>query len=206
MTAAPEIMSAAALATGKREYRMIVALGAPASGKTSWARGQVKKALAAGRPVRVVSPTLTPWPVPHEWPGKRPVPALHDPKVKVPAIDAWLQARQIDSRGALLVFDDADAFLDSSTSWIWRDFLATFRHWGVDVIFIARRPQRLPREVDDNASHLVIFRVRGPQTMERIRLMVPDAAICDGIPTEPHHFLLVDQDTGDHWEGKTIRD
>lgn len=191
----------------ERPHSLTIVYGPPAAGKTTLVSAWVRGALSEGRRVAILSPVKDArvWPVPCEWPGRRPVKHPDYPGMRMTASDAWLLQKKAEGFQGVLVFDDADAYLTAGATWLWHDFFATFRHWNVDAIFVSKRPQGIPREVDDNASTMVIFAIRNQRTVKAIAEKLQDPEVLDDMPREPFKFLQIDMVTGQSYRGKVTR-
>lgn len=193
-----------------REYQMVSLLGAPHSGKSSLTEELIEDWIRErkGRgEVRILDPTGRNWE--HyggEWPNDGP----DDYRSPEARATAWLQAfrRERFAGGdlpapALVVLEDADVYLGGGQPrGIWRDFIATFRHWRCDVIFIARRTQDLPKLVFTSSRYVYLFQHREAYAKDYLRRFVGASAVRQ-IPQEPFSYVLVDVDTGEIETGKT---
>lgn len=188
------------------ERKLGVLLGAPGSGKSALITELIGQ---YNGPVVIVDPS-------RQWIGRHPG-AWYGEKgeadADVPALLSRLRARGF--RG-LLVLDDADQYLGSSTpkNPEYKGLFAAFRHFGrtsaddktcgVDVILSTRRTQDIPKIAVANASWLAIFRMRSPEARKYIA-SISDAA-ADGVkmaPKKAFEYVWVDVDGVDK-QGRSI--
>jgi GTPase SAR1 family protein len=108
----------------------------------------------------------------------------------------------------LLILDDCDAYLDGKGKipTAWSRLFSSNRHFRIDLVINARRPQETPKMLLSVARYLAIFHCRDALTRERIEMELqgmPD--VIAAIPTEPHQYILVDRETGKFTRHRTIR-
>ncbi len=144
-----------------RLRRVVVALGAPGSGKTGGLiRPLVQRYLAAGGQVRILDPGGE-FDELGEWPGRG-------------AVDEWIDELTACGEGpraggwgpGLLVLDDADRYLGPGRSKAWDDVWMANRHLGLDVLVSAHRPQGVPKELLGAAHELWLFQQDEPRALE----------------------------------------
>jgi GTPase SAR1 family protein len=179
----------------------VIMWGTSGSGKTSLVNEWATKALLAGRPVIIVDKN-----------GQ----FLHlgdDVSVQVPfdtlADGSFIEELLASGWRGLLILDDIDAYLDGKGKIpkAWSELFSSNRHYRIDLVINARRPQETPKMLLSVARYLAIFYNRGDARM-RAALEAELAGMPDvlkAIPTEPYHYLLVDRETGEFSRHKTIR-
>ncbi len=151
-----------------------VVLGAPGSGKTSLVASWIEDYQKRGGDVLILDPSAQ-FGDAGIWPDDGPENFLLDIKGKF--------------RG-LLVLDDADRYLSATPRGIWRDLFTSFRHWGVNLLVVARRPQGIPKDVIASADEVIIFRLSEVHAKKYLKELV-GADILEEIPRDRFKFLMV---------------
>lgn len=154
--------------------KTVVILGAPASGKTTLIDKWIKDYRDAGGQVKILDPSAQ-FGSAGEWPSEGP--------------EAYLEGLKGNFSG-LLVLDDADRYLSASPKGIWRDLFTSFRHWGVNLLVVARRPQGVPKDVIASADELVLFRMSEVHARNYLsKLLGFDVA--DEIPRDRFKYIKI---------------
>lgn len=169
-----------------RERKVIVVLGAPGMGKSALAKQLVD---AYDGEVRVLDPSGT-FPELGEWCGRR-------------NVNAWIEELTGDGEGpkgggwgpGLLVLDDADRYLLSTSFDSFRDVWLANRHLGLDVIVTAHRAPAVPKDLLGSATELWLFAQEEPRALEYLA-KIPTLRPCfdelaDPLPTVPGLALRV---------------
>lgn len=168
---------------GRGVYRMVTILGAQASGKTSLVDEWINT--YPGR-VLMIDPNA-------QWGD--------DPRAVWPGVGSALRDYIESLKGefsGLIVLDDADRYLSAHTSEgsVWRDLFTSNRHWRVDILVIARRPQGIPKDLIAGSSHLALFRIREPYARKYLGDVIDIPDLAKKIPRQPFKYLWVDVDAG----------
>jgi GTPase SAR1 family protein len=151
-----------------------VILGAPGSGKTTLVESWIADYKKTGGDVVILDPSRQ-FPGEGVWPEEGP--------------EKFLMGLKGKFRG-LLVLDDADRYLSATPRGIWRDLFTSFRHWGVNLLVVARRPQGIPKDVIASADEIIIFRLSEVHARSYLgKLLGRDVA--EDIPRDRFRFLMI---------------
>jgi len=196
-------------ATRTRQLALI--LGAPGCGKSSladeWVATWLRERRGAGE-LAILDPTRRNWEhLGGVWPDSGP----RDTRGPEERAESWITALRIRRMSAaepppcLVVLDDADVYLGGGQPrGVWRDFLATFRHWRCDVLLIARRTQDIPKLAITSASHVALFAHREAYSRDYLAKYLGASTVAE-MPAEKHVYLLCDVDAGTCERKKTKR-
>jgi hypothetical protein len=176
----------------RRDYEMLVVMGPPAHGKTTFVDELAKQYATGPRKgkVWVVDPNEAWVGVPYVtavWPegGVR----GRDGKG---ALDDLLASFETNGPG-MLILDDADKYARHATEVI-DDLMTSFRHWKKDVVVVSRRPAGIPKDAIANANALALFAVREVNSRKYLTEQFGGPEVVDEVPREPYRYLYVRQD------------
>lgn len=139
-----------------RERRLVTILGAPGMGKTSLVNRIVDRYPSAAGSVRALDPAgQWDW---GEWPGHGR--ALKEWLMELKGEDEYGRRIQgADYHRGLLILDDCDRYLGAS-SFVkdgWRDLWLANRHYHMDIVATAHRPQGVPKDLIASSHELWLF-------------------------------------------------
>ncbi len=180
----------------RRDRKVVIAIGAPKSGKTTVARSLLRDLEAEQgdeRAIAVVDPG-------RQFRGGF-VPAGGD-------IGGWLEEVMPPSASApaavrAILFDDGDSYLRPSppNGSAERDLYLRHRWWRTDLIVTARRPQNLSPLIWSACSVLYLFRTNPADRSARERL--DEFAPGVEVPREPFDCVVLDPYTGEQLRCRT---
>jgi hypothetical protein len=95
----------------------------------------------------------------------------------------------------LIIGDDADFYMRHPTD-ARLEIIIGNRHWQKDMIWVARRPQGLPKDLFQVATALAIFHQQQQYAREYIATELEEPRISREIPREKFKYLYVHRESG----------
>ena len=112
-------------------------------------------------------------------------------------LDSYLESEIKNRHHGLLVLDDADVFMVSRSGQVWRDLIASHRHYNLDLLVSARQPQNIDTTLLGCLHRVCIFWTSSPLAMKHYeRLLAEFPGALDKIPKVPFRYLEVNFETG----------
>lgn len=170
-------------------YYTGVALGPSGSGKTTFAENLALYYHRLGGKVWAIDPNGA-------WAKVPGVKSLW-PENGTDGIDDLLLASERWGPG-LMIPDDADRYArPNRISQVVYDYMTSNRHMQKDQLWIARRPQGLPKDLFGTFHFLALFAgaLMEPGAYKYLSETFPDE-ILDSVPVRPFHYLLITRNGG----------
>ena len=186
--------------TETREVYVMVVLGKKGTGKTTYIRRLINKALMVKRRVLVVTPNYDDFrgiPMVHpDYPqrvatykGARKIVCVAEPKT----IDEICKV----FRHGMLVLDDCRAYIDDKPSIYLKNMLISARHYDVDIIAVGHGFTTVPPQFFAYATHFMVFattdnpinRKRNVRNYPEVEATVNQ--VNHDALTDPHTFKII---------------
>jgi len=89
-------------------------------------------------------------------------------------------------RNYLVAIDEVDEFIDAQrNNKAIKRLISYGRHWGIDVVAIARRTQEVPRKLTAQCGHLFVLNMQEPDDIKYIKRFLPKTKEFDPFETLP---------------------
>lgn len=127
------------------------------------------------------------------------------PKGGLSAIDDFLEHQILGKHRGLLVLDDVDVYMVSRSGGPWKDLIASYRHYNLDLVLSARAPQNIDVTLLGCLSRVCIFRTTSPHARKHYERLLSefDNAVAK-IPKDPFVYLECDFSTRNATTRKTV--
>jgi hypothetical protein len=121
-------------------------------------------------------------------------------------LDGWVTNSLLHKFQGLLVVDDADVFMVSRSNQVWKDLIASHRHYNLDLVVSARAPQNIDTTLLGCLSKICIFRTISPHALKHYdRLLGEFPGAIDQIPKVPYRYLEIDFENGQMQTRETVK-
>ncbi len=151
--------------------------GKQGSGKTALEKQIIRNYVAKGGKV-IVLDRQNQFPGYSVWPG-------------LDHVEEYIQTKILNKHTGLFIMDDADIFMTSRSKQVIRDMIASFRHYGLDIVVSAKMPQSIDVTLLGCLDIACIFRMPSPHGRAHLEEWLGDdfPDLMHNIPKDKYEFV-----------------
>jgi hypothetical protein len=108
----------------------------------------------------------------------------------------------------LVIFDDADAYMNPRSAQVITQLCTTFRHYGIDIVVSSRSLQQININLRRCFTRVMVFQMHEPRSISMLKELLgefPKQTLKKIPPKEPYVFFDFDMQTYGVVERKTVK-